>query len=458
MGISGSRQSCIPFEASCATRFTVSARGSRRARKPLAPATLVVSAILIPVILTLPVMGRAQEVFAGGAPPAQTTSDSFSSSCEASEQPNIWKQLNVNPLTCHPQTMGQDATGQCTLKGATLVAHQNGVCYYCEPQVPQGTLYIPIDMVGNVSPLGYSCGASPVDPNCMAVCWRQSNATTVNVPPPAQPNKGGTGGPPNGSPTGDPCHPYYDLSTAAGRAAMQANAQRDAQACNESRCQHNPELDVCKTVAQDGGTPDGGPGSKGFNRGTEPVETGPVATGEDQEGPWPVNPASLDAAMNACLSKVVPYWHPVTISPSDLTPVRLWYGGKKTATPSPYAALFQEAQAMAVKGLGQRDSTYKVTSILPYADQPVDETTGWLYRCLQDAGLAPASSNNAPTDPRKLYQEFLGLNASDINDPRVTTFFYGYGSVPGIQPPYNMLPPGQLNFGAPANPAAPNPK
>jgi len=74
------------------------------------------------------------------------------------QEPNIWKQLNVNPLTCHPQSMGQQSNGQCfPLQGATMVAQQNGTCYYCVPQVPQGTLYIPMDQVQNASVQGYTC-------------------------------------------------------------------------------------------------------------------------------------------------------------------------------------------------------------------------------------------------------------------------------------------------------------
>jgi hypothetical protein len=198
------------------------------------------------LLALLPSVAQAQDVFAGGAPPSETTSDAFSSSCIQAQQPNIWKQLGVNPLTCHPQTMGQDALGQCTLKGATLVSHQGTTCYYCEPQVPAGTLYIPMDLVQAVSVRGYTCGESPVDPGCMAVCMPQPG-TTVTVPPPVeQTTDGGGGAPLTGS--YDPCEPNYDMSTAAGRAAAQANAAKDGAACLEERCKHNPQLTGCSTA------------------------------------------------------------------------------------------------------------------------------------------------------------------------------------------------------------------
>lgn len=189
---------------------------------------------------------RAQDVFNAVETPSNYYTDKDSTDCIKAQKPNIWKQLNVDPLTCRPQTMGQDAKGQCTLKNAKLVAQQNGVCYYCEAMNPPGQIYIAYDMVEAASQQGFSCGASLVDPGCMAICSRQPNATTT-VPPTTQPTKGG-GGPLTATASKDPCHPNYDLNTAAGRAAMQANAAKDAAACNEFRCQHNPLLDVCKTV------------------------------------------------------------------------------------------------------------------------------------------------------------------------------------------------------------------
>jgi hypothetical protein len=126
-------------------------------------------------------IGRAQEVFSSSYS-SVTTNDAFSASCISGQKPNIWKQLGVNPLTCYTQTMGQDADGQCSLKGATVVAHQGGVCYYCEALNPPGQLYVPYDLVEAVSSQGYLCGASPVDPGCMAVCTQQFKTTTTDGP------------------------------------------------------------------------------------------------------------------------------------------------------------------------------------------------------------------------------------------------------------------------------------
>jgi hypothetical protein len=212
---------------------------------------------MLPFLLLSAGVARAQETFSAGD--SQPLSDTFSTSCIQNLKPNIWKQLGVNPLTCHPQSMAQDSQGQCTLKGATQVAHQGTMCYYCVPQVPPGTLYIPMDQVEVASKQGYLCGESPVDPGCMVVCSKEFSTTTTYVPPPPQ-----TVPPPlqNGQATNDPCHPYYNMSTAAGRAAMQANAARDAAVCNGERCAHNPELDVCKIEVKGGPQAQSIPGMK----------------------------------------------------------------------------------------------------------------------------------------------------------------------------------------------------
>jgi hypothetical protein len=135
-------------------------------------------------------IGRAQEVFSSSYS-SETVTDSFSASCISAQKPNIWKQLGVNPLTCGTQSMGQDASGQCTLKGATVVAHQGSTCYYCVPINPPGQIYIPYDQVENASVRGYLCGTSPVDPGCMAICSQEFPNTTTTVPP----STGGGGGP-----------------------------------------------------------------------------------------------------------------------------------------------------------------------------------------------------------------------------------------------------------------------
>jgi hypothetical protein len=195
-----------------------------------------------------PGMVRAQDVFSAGD--VQIYTDQFSSNCIKSQRPNIWKQLGVDPLTCHPLSMPQDSNKQCSLRGVTLVKHIGTMCYYCEPQIPPGTLYIPQDQAHNASMQGYTCGVSPVDPGCMAVCWQPSNRNTTYVPPSSQPTRVGGGA----TASDQPCHRVYDLSTPVGRAAMQANAARDAAECNEFRCKHNPQLEVCKTTTTGGGS------------------------------------------------------------------------------------------------------------------------------------------------------------------------------------------------------------
>jgi hypothetical protein len=73
--------------------------------------------------------------------------------------------------------------------------------------------------------------------------------------PGGKPSTGTNGGPTgsNGGPLAsgtstNPCEPNYDMSTPAGRAAAAQMAAQTKQACDEFRCQHNPQLSICTTV------------------------------------------------------------------------------------------------------------------------------------------------------------------------------------------------------------------
>ena len=148
--------------------------------------------LLLSMLALLPAVAGAQnETFAAGDSSSQSISDPSSTSCIQRQQPNIWKQLGVNPLTCHPETAPEDSNKQCSLGGMTMVAHQGSTCYYCAQNNPPVTLSIPLDQVENASRQGYLCGESPVDPGCIALCSVEFNTTTKYVPPPPV-----TGGPP----------------------------------------------------------------------------------------------------------------------------------------------------------------------------------------------------------------------------------------------------------------------
>ena len=400
-----------------------------------------IAVLCAPALALLPGVTRAQDVFnAGATVQTNTVGDSFSSSCIQAQKPNIWKQLGVNPLTCRPQSMAEDSTKQCTLKGATLVAHQGTTCYYCEPNDPPTTLYIPMDQVENASLQGYSCGESPVDPGCMSLCSREFPSTTTYVPPVAQPVVPALQ---NGQDTGDPCHPYYDLSTAAGIAAMQADAPRVAAACNASRCQHNPELTVCTTVVDNGQ-----PGSKGVTLTPGPKKP---STGPPPPPPPPVDIAAVDKAMVPCLQAKLPYKLATTVSPAYLQQAIA------SAPAAARSAAFQqlpndvqvilEASALALQVQAQHDLLYR-RSQYPAADS-LGYMTGWLVRCLADAGVQPAFTQSPFPD----YNQFMQIPNS-LQNHQAALFNQGfYYNSMGIEPlPLMPLPVSQPGTPLPALP------
>jgi hypothetical protein len=305
----------------------------------------------------------------------------------------------------------------------TVVAHQGETCYYCAPMNPPAALNIPMDQVENASKQGYLCGESPVDPNCMAVCTVEFSTTTKYVPPTPQ-----VVVPPlqNGQATSDPCHPYYNLSTAAGQAAMQANAARDAAACNASRCQHNPELTVCTTTTTT--TTDGGPpGSKGVTLVplSHPVKPPPSKT----KLAAPTNLPQFDRAMSACLAAKVPYL------PQPTGPAPAWAPAQLPSE----AQIFKEETAMALQAQAAHDAKYNGNEY--NAAEAQDYMVGWLDHCLLNAGLQQDYTNNSPDDPRVQYAQYLGV---PLTDRRVSLFSNGYSE--------NTLPP--LPLMAPYTPSA----
>jgi hypothetical protein len=403
-----------------------------------------IAVLCAPALALLPGAARAQDVFAAGASPqGQTVSDSFSSSCIQAQKPNIFKQLGVKPLTCHAGAGLQDSQGQCmNVKGTTVIAHQGTECYYCTPNNPPVVLYIPMDQVQNASLQGFLCGESSVDPGCMAACSKEFSTTTTYVPPVAQPVVPALQ---NGQDTGDPCHPYYDLSTAAGIAAMQADAPRVAAACNASRCQHNPELTVCTTVVDNGQ-----PGSKGVTLTPGPKKP---STGPPPPPPPPVDIAAVDKAMVPCLQAKLPYKLATTVSPAYLQ--QAIASAPAAARSAPFQQLpndvqvILEASALALQVQAQHDMLYR-RSQYPAADS-LGYMTGWLVRCLADAGVQPAFTQSPFID----YNQFMQIPNS-LQNHQAALFNQGfYYNSMGIEPlPLMPLPVSQPGTPLPALPPA----
>lgn len=360
------------------------------------------------VLALLPGVARAQgDVFSSGSTSntvrLQTQSDTFSSSCIQAQPPNIWKQLGVNPLTCHPQTMAQNSQGQCTLKGATLVAHQGTTCYYCEANNPPATLYIPMDQVENASKQGYLCGESPVDPNCMSVCSPEFPNTTSYVPPPPV-----TGGPPAQSPRPGP-PPGPGLTPGP---PLQAGAKNACQPFGPGG------YDYCANPTQPAGcvctkTQPPPPGSKSLTRLSRPVPPPP----SQKKTVAPTNLPAVDRAMSACLAAKVPYLPKPTGTAS-------W----APAQSPPQAQIFKEETAMALQAQAVHDAKYNGNEYNPADAQ--DYMVGWLDHCLFNAALQQDYSNNSPDDPRVQYAKYLGV---PLTDHRIDMFSNGYTE--------NTLPP-----------------
>jgi hypothetical protein len=189
----------------------------------------------------------------------------------------------LNPLDGRPETFPASGNPpRCIppVKTWKLIAQQNGQCNYFEPAPINGYI-TSINNVGKLQKFYVKCGEDPFDPTNKVICQNPGDDLPGAKPtagPPlgsgvsatgrngevfsggdneASGNQGISGGPndPTAStgnyrrqpapPAYDPCHPNYNMSTTAGRAAAQQNAAQTLAACNEERCKHNPQLDVC---------------------------------------------------------------------------------------------------------------------------------------------------------------------------------------------------------------------
>jgi hypothetical protein len=140
-----------------------------------------------------------------------------------------------DPLKGRAEYMPPESTGKCVpaVAGWILVYQSKTTCYYFAPfKTPlQGTVITPKE-AGKYR--WARCSAHPWDPT-LIVCYGK--------PKPLWSSNGR--GPYSGIAVVDPCHPTYDMSTPQGRSAAQQSAAQTKQACDEERCKHNPELEVC---------------------------------------------------------------------------------------------------------------------------------------------------------------------------------------------------------------------
>jgi hypothetical protein len=170
---------------------------------------------------------------------------------------------NINPLVCRGQSFPADSAGHCSLKGMTVIKQVGTTCYYCSPINPPllDGVILPIDDTQQASLQGFTCGVDQQDPECMVVCSRQygsgpylpAQGTILAGPPGTQPVfpvtvPVKTQTPLQAAADANPCNPNIDMSSPAKQAAAAQQIAADAAACNAQRCQHNPELDVCKTL------------------------------------------------------------------------------------------------------------------------------------------------------------------------------------------------------------------
>src|SRR5579883_120892 len=176
-----------------------------------------------------------------------------STSSSAPTIPQIY--AGQDPLKGKAEIMPANSKRSCLpvpVAGWILVYQSQTTCYYFEPFAAplQGKVVTPQEAGA------YQwdrCSAHPWDPS-LFICY----GTPRPLPGNPITGPGGGGSPPGGAGSGprlsggvsanDPCHPYYDMSTAAGRAMAQQNAAQTKQACDEFRCQHNPQLPFCQSL------------------------------------------------------------------------------------------------------------------------------------------------------------------------------------------------------------------
>jgi hypothetical protein len=307
-----------------------------------------------------------------------------------------------------------------------LLKQVGDTCYYCAAiNPPTPGIIVPLDQTAQAGNQGYKCGDDQADPNCMAVCTRQSGSGPY-IPPP---NTQSSSGPPpvTGSNPGPPLRSTGSLIPGP---PLQGGA-----VANPCQPFGPGGYDYCANPTQPAGcvcTKQQPPGPKGLNR-VEAPPPPPVTA----KTPGPNIPAIVKA-MSTCLSAKLPYMGPQTVQPANLQ--KALASAPASARATPFASLPAESQiileetAMAIQAQAVHDQKYGPTKYNTANAQ--NYMVGWLDHCLFTAGLQQDYSNNSPEDPRTVYSDFLDTSISDV---RVQSFSKGYGE--DVLPPLPLMPP-----------------
>jgi hypothetical protein len=365
-----------------------------------------------------------------------------------------------DPLSVGKVVMPQTSLGTCTPPGNSnwrLVAHQGETCYYVSPLPKRINGYVTsINNVGAVEKAGGRCGVDEFDAS-MAVCQNAEDTFAGASPTKGFPPSTGGGGQPDGStastgnyrrqpapPAYDPCHPNYNMSTAAGRAAAQQNAGQDQQACNDERCKHNPGLPFCGGPTTTVQVPPPGQKDLDFRKTGAPP---PVMV-------IPAGMPDLNVVvnkMNDCLKAKVPYWEPMKIQ-SDYMDKARQSASEAVRSAQPQTLKYQtqvflvetamgmQAQALHDQKFGAakpsspaiKHDTYDPSDRRDYSNPAYAPAyvAGWLQRCLATNGM------QSDDDMRRPYASFLGV---DVTDGRIYAFGAGY-IYGDVLAPATMLP------------------
>jgi len=352
-----------------------------------------------------------------------------------------------DPLSVQKVVMPQTSLGTCTPPGNSnwrLVAHQGETCYYVSPLPKRINGYVTsMNNVGVVEKAGGRCGVDEFDAS-MAVCQNAEDTFAGASPTKGFPASTGGGGQPDGptSSTGnyrrqiappayDPCHPNYNMSTAAGRAAAQQNAAQDQQACNDERCKHNPGLPFCGGPTTTVNVPPPGQKNLDFRKTGVPPPVMVIPPGMP-------NLNVIVKQMNDCLKAKLPYWEPMSVQSDYMDKARQSASNAvRSAQPQTLkyqtqvflveTAMAMQAQALHDQKFGTERASPPPTTWGTYdPNDPHDYSNpayapsyvaGWLERCLATSGM------QSDADMRRPYAGFLGV---DVTDSRILAFGQGY--------------------------------
>jgi hypothetical protein len=252
---------------------------------------------------------------------------------------------------------------------------------------------------------------------------------TVGRPPPPGPRLAPTA-------QTDPCATDYDMNTAAGRAEYFRTEPERRRACDARRCQHNPQLEVCRTLAG---------GAKTLQRRTDPTLARPEPDPLPDAEPFEASDSEILKTLTACLSDKADFYRPPPLrGMAGPVPARyrsgvLTYDSARLARFGLEDRVLELAEQVALHAQTLHDAKLGPSN-RPSTDPATDihAIVGFLYRCGVNANLVPTwSGNAADTDPRVIYMRHLGARA--LRDPRVERFSEGFTDAELL--PASLLPP-----------------